>query len=92
MKKIRVHVTITGRVQGVGFRYSALSRAQELGLTGWVKNTFDRKVEAVIEGDENSVETMLKWCQNGPAMAFVSNLEINRKEYTGEFDSFKIKG
>lgn len=92
MKKIRVHVYITGRVQGVGYRYSTLNQAQNLGLTGWVKNTHDRRVEAVFEGDENIVEQMLKWCQNGPAMSFVTDIEINRLPYTGEFTTFTIKG
>ncbi|MDD3013924.1 MAG: acylphosphatase [Candidatus Gastranaerophilales bacterium] len=92
MNKIRVHVYISGRVQGVGYRYSTVHQAQSLELTGWVKNTYDRKVEAIFEGDENAVEQMLKWCQNGPSMAFVTNIEIHKSSYTGKFNSFVIKG
>jgi len=92
MKKIRVHIYISGRVQGVGYRYSMVHQAQNLGLTGWVKNTYDRKVESVLEGDENIVEQMLKWCQNGPPMSFVTDIEIHRSPYSGEFNSFTIKG
>lgn len=92
MDKIRVHLIISGRVQGVGYRYSTLAKAQELGLTGWVKNTFDRKVEAILEGDKSDIDIMVKWCYEGPSMAFVSNIEIFTEKYTGEFQSFTIKG
>jgi len=92
MNKIRVHVYISGRVQGVGYRYSTLDQAQKLGIAGWVKNTYDRKVEAVFEGDENIVEQMLLWCKSGPPMSFVTDIEVQKGQYTGEFDSFKIKG
>lgn len=92
MKKIRVHVYISGRVQGVGYRYSTFSQAQSLGLTGWVRNTPDRRVEAVFEGDENIVEEMISWCKKGPSMAFVSDIEILRLPFSGEFNNFTIKG
>lgn len=91
MKKIRVQVKISGRVQGVGFRYSTLQHAQKLGLSGWVKNTFDGNVEAVFEGDEYKVEEMLLWCKKGPTMAYVQNLEVYKLTYEGSFDGFIIK-
>jgi len=92
MKKIRIHVYISGRVQGVGFRYSTLQEAKRLGLTGWVRNTFDNKVEAVFEGDENIIEEMLSWCNKGPSMAFVSSVEIHKEIYREEFNNFTIRG
>jgi acylphosphatase len=91
MPKRAVHVFITGRVQGVGYRYSTLYQAQNLGITGWVRNTYDGKVEAFFEGDEKAVDEMLKWCQSGPSMAFVSNIDMQRRTYTGEFKDFSIK-
>mgnify|MGYP002356675458 CR=1 FL=1 len=91
MQKTAVHVFISGRVQGVGYRYSTLYKAQSLGITGWVRNTYDSKVEAFFEGDENAVEEMLRWCQSGPSMAFVSNIDLRRKTYSGEFRDFSIK-
>ncbi len=91
MEKIAVHVFISGRVQGVGYRYSTLYKAQSLGITGWVRNTYDRKVEAFFEGDEKAVDEMLKWCQQGPSMSFVSNIEMHRKPYKGDFRDFSIK-
>lgn len=92
MKKIRVHVYISGRVQGVGYRYSAVHKAKNLGITGWIRNTHDDKVEAVFEGDENAVEEMLKWCKTGSSMAFVTNIEIFKQSCTKEFNNFSIKG
>ena len=91
MKKMRIHVYISGRVQGVGYRYSTVNKAQSLNITGWVRNTHDDKVEAIFEGDENSVEEMLKWCKKGPSMAFVTNIEIFKQTYNGEFHGFTIE-
>jgi acylphosphatase len=92
MKKIRVHVYISGRVQGVGYRYSTVHKAQSLEITGWVRNTHDNKVEAIFEGDENAVEEMIAWCHNGPSMAVVTDIEIHKQTYIGEFHGFSIKG
>ena len=92
MKKIRVHVYIAGRVQGVGYRYSTVQKAKNLGITGWVRNTHDGKVEAIFEGDENSVEEMIAWCKQGPPMSFVLNIEVYNQPYTGEFQKFSVKG
>ena len=91
MKKIRVLVYISGRVQGVGYRYSTHNKAQSLGISGWVRNTHDDRVEAIFEGDENAIEEMLKWCQKGPSMAFVTNVEIFKQTYSGEFHGFTIE-
>lgn len=91
MNNVRVHLYVSGRVQGVFFRHHTMKKAAELGLRGWVKNLPDGKVEAVIEGDPHSVDEMVSWCRSGPPSAHVSNLEVTREETTQEFDSFTIR-
>ena len=91
MEKARLHVVIEGRVQGVFFRASAMEEACSLGLSGWVKNCWDGRVEAVFEGERYKVEQVLKWCQKGPPGAMVRNVEANWGNATGEFDTFSIK-
>ena len=71
----RLHVSIQGRVQGVGFRYSTWSQALVLGLTGWVRNLPDGGVEAEFEGPRDALEVMLAWCEEGPRLAAVSRVE-----------------
>ncbi|OEJ68604.1 acylphosphatase [Magnetovibrio blakemorei] len=70
-----VHVIISGRVQGVWFRAWTQKKAMALGLTGWVKNRPDGKVEALFSGPTDQVETMLKNCQKGPPLARVDSIE-----------------
>lgn len=72
-----VHVTITGRVQGVGYRAWVVWEAQELGLQGWVRNRRDGSVEAVLAGPAAQVEAMLAACRQGPSLARVTNLELD---------------
>lgn len=67
-------VTITGRVQGVGYRFAAVRRARELGLRGWVRNARDGTVRALIIGDDSAVAQMLDWCSSGPPAALVANV------------------
>lgn len=76
MAQKRVQVTITGRVQGVGFRASCQRQAISLGLTGWVRNRWDGTVEALFEGPAAAVDAMLDWCWQGPPMAYVTNVEV----------------
>lgn len=83
----RAHVLISGKVQGVFFREDTIKEARELGLTGWVKNTGD-KVEAVFEGEENRIKEMLLWCNKGPRLARVDNVEVKYEAPTGEFKDF----
>lgn len=91
MGKARAHVLISGMVQGVFFRSNTSYHAQELRVNGWVRNRGDGKVEAVFEGEKEPVEEMIKWCQKGPPEAVVRDVEIERQDYTGEFDSFSVK-
>jgi len=88
---IRVHVFVSGRVQGVFFRVGAQQKARELGLTGWVHNTIDGKVEGVCEGEKGSVEEFVVWCREGTQGAKVENCEVAQEEYKGEFQDFEIR-
>ena len=87
----RVHVYISGRVQGVFFRAETQRAATDLNLTGWVKNIVDGRVEAVFEGEDEDVDKMLAWCHVGPPAARVENVEVTEETYTGEFRNFSIK-
>lgn len=90
-KQKRAHVHISGRVQGVGFRWNAQHKAQELGLTGWVRNLWDGRVEAVFEGDEEAVDKAVSWCRHGERPARVEDVKINYEKPGGEFSGFHIK-
>jgi acylphosphatase len=86
----RAHVLISGRVQGVNFRWYTQRQAQELGLTGWVRNRGDGRVEAVFEGEKQAVERAVTWCHVGPPSARVDGVETEYQEPTGEFNRFRI--
>ena len=81
---------ILGRVQGVWYRASTKQKAEELGLTGWVKNTADGNVEAIFEGEKSTVDEMIAWCRVGPPLAQVDDVKIIRKRVDGEFIGFTI--
>ena len=89
--KNRAHVFITGRVQGVFFRSYTEDKALELGLTGWVRNLSDGRVEAIFEGDEEKIKEMIKWCYKGPPGARVTIVKVEWEDYKGEFNTFSIK-
>jgi acylphosphatase len=73
-------VLISGKVQGVGYRYSTVKEAQKLGLTGWVRNLTDGNVEAVFEGDKLIIEQMINWCYVGPKKSIVTEVKVETKE------------
>ncbi len=73
---LQARLTITGRVQGVGYRDWAIAIGQRLGLTGWVRNRRDGAVEALIVGDEAAVGRMIDACRNGPALARVDEIDV----------------
>ncbi len=77
MSDKRVQVVIHGHVQGVGFRASCQQQAAALGVTGWARNRWDGAVEALIEGPEDAVDAMLRWCRRGPPAADVTSVEIS---------------
>lgn len=73
---IRAHVWISGKVQGVGYRLSTEKEAIELGVSGWVKNLPDGRVEAVLEGETTAVKQMIQWCYEGPSAAVVKDVTV----------------
>jgi acylphosphatase len=80
----RAHVRIRGRVQGVFFRADARVRADSLGVAGWIRNAEDGSVEAVFEGDDERVRSMVDWCRRGPSGSRVEDVEVKYEEPTGE--------
>jgi acylphosphatase len=90
MAKIRTHLIIEGKVQGVWFRDSTRQQANEEGVFGWVKNRPDGRVEALFEGPEHQVKKMVSWCHHGPPSAHVTQVHETAEEYTGEFNTFDI--
>ena len=72
----RAHLLIDGRVQGVGFRYSASIEAEARGLRGWVRNLTDGRVELVAQGPEAGVESLIAWCRQGPRFAWVRQVDV----------------
>jgi acylphosphatase len=76
----RVRVRIHGRVQGVFFRAEARSRAESLGIAGWVRNAPDGSVEALFEGEPDQVDSMVEWCRHGPSGAHVTEVEVFEEE------------
>ena len=90
-KQVRAHAIISGRVQGVCFRLETQRTAKQYGVFGWARNKYDGTVEAVFEGEENNVASVLEWCKRGPALAIVGSVDVTWQDYAGEFDSFDIR-
>ena len=88
MAATRAHVYVTGYVQGVFFRHSMAKRARDLGVSGWVRNLGDGRVEAVIEGEESDVGAIVDWCHSGPPHATVERVEVSWGPATREFSVF----
>jgi acylphosphatase len=87
----RVHLLVDGRVQGVCYRMATEERAIILGLTGWVRNLRDGRVEVVAEGEHSNVMRLVEWCRSGPPMAMVTNLTEDYQDPTGGFSTFSTK-
>jgi acylphosphatase len=92
MANIRVHLFISGRVQGVFFRAHTREEAKRRGLTGWVKNRYDSRVEAVFEGEDEAVQSMIGWCHSGPPHAVVTDVSVEAENYRGEYADFTVRG
>jgi acylphosphatase len=82
----RARVTVRGLVQGVYFRADTQARARSLGVRGWVRNVGDGSLEAVFEGEDEPVESMVAWCRRGPAGARIDDVEVTWEEPAGEQD------
>ena len=88
----RARLLVDGRVQGVGYRYSACAEAQRLGLSGWVCNRSDGQVELEAEGPPEMVEALVAWCHRGPVFARVSRVEVRVQEVEAPVhDGFSIQ-
>jgi acylphosphatase len=88
--KARAHVFVNGRVQGVFFRQETRELALRLNVTGWVRNMYDDRVEAIFEGEKENVERLVEFCKRGPPYAHVTKVEVTWEDYVGEFESFRI--
>ena len=88
--KVRAHVFVTGKVQGVYYRQKTMETAKSHGVTGWVRNLPDGRVEAVLEGDESGVKSVIEWCKMGPPKAQVENVDTKFETYSGKFSEFTI--
>jgi len=86
----RVHIFVTGRVQGVGFRYFTLDIANRYKITGWVRNTHNQEVEITAEGYRSDLDLFINLMRRGPSSAFVKDLRIEWLNPTKEFDRFSI--
>ncbi|MFH0888850.1 MAG: acylphosphatase [Planctomycetota bacterium] len=91
LNKIRAHIWISGRVQGVFFRAYTQEKAQTLNLNGWVKNLHTGQVEAVFEGEKDIVEEMIQWCHHGPPSAAVTKVDIQWDKPANDLEGFDIK-
>ncbi|MFQ5903120.1 MAG: acylphosphatase [Candidatus Binatia bacterium] len=88
--KVRIHLRIDGRVQGVFFRASTVEQADRLGLRGWVRNCPDGSVEVVAEGMRKKIEALVRWCHHGPPGAHVHDVRLQWEDFKGESQDFRI--
>jgi len=88
---VAMQAIVRGRVQGVGFRYSARSQAQRLGITGWVKNRADGAVEVYAEGSREDLAAFEEWLREGPPYAHVTGIEVRRPVPVGSYTRFSVE-
>ena len=89
--KTRAHVTVDGTVQGVFFRARTKREADALGVRGWILNRNYGRVEAVFEGEEAAVKSIVEFCKRGPPGARVTKIDVTWGNYAGEFGKFEIR-
>ena len=90
MKQQRVHILVSGKVQGVFFRQALKVVAKKNDVFGWVRNLTDKRVEAILEGDSQSVNLVIKWVRIGSANSRVDNVGITNEEFKNEFSTFEV--
>jgi acylphosphatase len=88
---VRLHITVSGNVQGVGYRYFTQMKASQFGITGWVKNHSDGAVEIVAVGEKDNLDQFIDSLRQGNPFSKVSNLNVEELNDTEPFHSFKIK-
>lgn len=86
----RVHILVSGMVQGVFFRHSARQLAEKLGLVGWIRNNPDGTVEALAQGEKKSLEEFIAWCKKGPSASQVEKVDIEWDDKQGDHNDFEI--
>ena len=86
----RLHAVVHGSVQGVGFRYFLMRKAQQLGLSGWVRNDDDGTVELVAEGGRRELEELKRAAEQGPRLARVDRVDADWSAPTGELEAFDL--
>lgn len=87
----RAHVFVSGRVQGVSFRYYTVQEANRKGVEGWVRNLGDGRVEAIFQGEEEAVEHMVHWCHQGSPAARVHDVDVTWSEPGHDLDGFRVR-
>jgi len=90
MSQVRVHIFISGKVQGVFFRQAMKVTSIKNSVYGSVRNLDDGRVEALLEGDDDNVNNVIKWCYSGPANSRVESVEVKNEKPTGSFSSFDV--
>lgn len=90
MSSVAAELTVSGVVQGVGYRYFCHRRARDLNLTGWVKNNYDGSVSAYVEGDRGLIETFIVDLKTGPSSATVTDINVRWLPFTGKYHSFEV--
>ena len=91
MVQKRIHIFVTGRVQGVFFRQSARVMAIKNNVNGWVSNLDDGRVEIVAEGEKQNIDNLVNWCKTGPANSRVDEFELSEENPTDEFENFEVR-
>ena len=89
-EKASAFMVVSGSVQGVGFRFFAVRKAQEYGLKGWVRNTFEGTVESEVEGEKNLILDYIKDLKTGPGGAKVKDVQVEWKEFKNKYSDFQI--
>jgi acylphosphatase len=87
----RLRLLISGRVQGVGFRFSAAAQARRLGVNGWARNLCDGRVEIVAEGSREALEALRAWAHQGPPAARVTEVSEQWLEFRGDIQGFDVR-
>lgn len=89
--KVKAHIIVTGRVQGVYFRGNTQKEAQKLNVNGWIRNLDDGRLEAVFEGKKENINKLINIVREGPSRAEVTDLELEWQDFKGEFTDFQIR-
>jgi len=90
MKQLRVHLLVSGKVQGVFFRQALKVIAKKNNVLGWVRNLKDGRVEAILEEDNKSTNSVIEWARIGPANSRVDDIEVSNEEFKNEFSTFDV--